>query len=320
MSTRERVLAALRAAGERGVSGEEVARALGVSRVAVAKHVAALRRVGYRIAAAPGAGYRLLEVPDLAVPWEVAPLVADPLWQRFEGGVETASTNDDARRLAEQGAVEGTVVVAARQHAGRGRFGRSWSSPHGGVYLSCVLRPGVSPAETGPLPLVIALGIARALDALGAGRCRLKWPNDVYLGDGKVAGVLLEMSAEADAVRWVVAGFGVNVVRPDEPPPGAAYVRDRVAGVSVPAVAAACLDHVASAYRAWLSDGFDCMRGEYERRLLNVRQEVVILDVAGVPRAAGLLKGVDRAGRLVLEGDAGELPVASGEVSLRRAR
>lgn len=319
MSTREHVLAALREAGERGVSGEELAHALGVSRVAVAKHVSALRELGYRIAAAPGVGYRLLEAPDLALPWEVGPLVTDPLWHRFEGGVATGSTNDDARRLAEQGAAEGTVVVAARQQAGRGRFGRSWSSPEGGAYVSCVLRPAVSPAETGPLSLVIALGIARGLDALGAGPCAVKWPNDVFIGAGKVAGVLLEMSAEADAVRWVVAGFGVNVARPGEPVPGAAYVRDRVAGVLVPEVAAACLDAVASAYRAWLSEGFDGVREEYERRLLSVGQEVVILDVTGAERAAGVLKGVDRAGRLLLDSEAGELAVASGEVSLRRS-
>ena len=113
MTTREAVLAALRAAGATGLSGEALAQSLGVSRVAIGKHVAALREAGYEIEADPGVGYRLISVPDGPLPAEVAPLLADASWMVLTGGGETGSTNDDARALAREGAPEGTVVLAS---------------------------------------------------------------------------------------------------------------------------------------------------------------------------------------------------------------
>ena len=147
MTTRDAVLAALRDAGPAGVSGERLARELGVSRVTVGNHVGALREAGYEIEASPGTGYRLVAAPDLPLPSEVRPLLTQGFWTRLEGGGATASTNDDARRLARDGAPEGTVVLASEQTGGRGRLGRAWSSPVGGAYLSAVLRPTVAPAE-----------------------------------------------------------------------------------------------------------------------------------------------------------------------------
>ncbi|HET6352558.1 MAG TPA: HTH domain-containing protein, partial [Coriobacteriia bacterium] len=158
MSLRSDILAALRFAGPAGVSGEAIARESRVSRVAIAKHIAALREIGYAIDARPGEGYVLTSAPDLVIPAEVAPLLRDSLWVRVEGDVTVGSTNDEARSLAVAGAAEGTVVVASVQTAGRGRLGRQWESPAGGAYLSAVLRPPVAAIELAPLPLVIALG------------------------------------------------------------------------------------------------------------------------------------------------------------------
>lgn len=329
MSTRERVLSALRDAGESGISGEELAGALGVSRVAVGKHVTALRDLGYDVHATPGSGYRLLQAPDAAYPWEVEPLVREELWLRpFGGGPSTASTNDDARTLAEQGAREGTVVVAARQQAGRGRFGRVWSSPEGGAYVSVVLRPAVAPADAGTLALVVALGIAEGLEALGV-PARLKWPNDVKSPDGKLAGVLLEMSAEADAVRWIVAGFGLNVARPaqagDSSTPNGpgferrqvAYVRDYAPDVAVGAAAAACLDGVARCYAKWLGGGFMSLVADYERRSVLTGERVVVSNALGAAQASGVVRGVDGEGRLLVDTGGAVEAVTSGEITLR---
>lgn len=316
MTTREYVLGALRNAGEVGMSGEHLAGLLGVSRVAVAKHVAALRDLGYEIVATPGTGYQLVASPDRAFPWEVSLHVRNPYWQRFEGGLETVSTNDDARALALAGVPEGTVVVAARQAGGRGRFGRAWSSPEGGAYVSFVLRPVVAPAEAGPLALVVALGIAQGLETVGI-HAGLKWPNDVQTGEGKLAGVLLEMSAEADTITWVVAGFGLNVVRPADPRPEAAYVRDLVPGVGVAEAAAACLDGIAEVYAMWLGEGFSQLMGDYEARSTLTGERVVVSDAMGTVRVSGVVSGVDAGGRLLVEGDEGTVSVASGEVTLR---
>ncbi len=316
MNTRQHVLDAIRAAGAAGLSGERLAGMLGVSRVAVGKHVAALRDLGYVIDAAPGAGYTLVSAPDRAFPWEVARFVHNPYWRTFEGGLSTVSTNDDARALALAGAEEGTVVVAARQEGGRGRFGRAWASPEGGAYVSCVMRPPVAPVEAGPLALVVALGIARGLETIGV-TTRLKWPNDVKAEGRKLAGILIEMGAEGDLVSWVVAGFGLNVVRPDEPLPHAAYVHDYAPKVGVAEAAGSCLDGITEVYAAWLAEGFTQLLGDYEARSVLTGQHVVVRNALGMVRVSGVARGIDAAGRLLVERDGTTVAVASGEVTLK---
>lgn len=318
LTTRAAVAAALADAGGQGVSGEALAREFGVSRVAVGKHVAALRELGFAIHAEPRVGYRIVSAPDLCIPETVTPLVRDPLWVRCEGGAETGSTNDDAKRLARAGAPAGTVVVAARQTGGRGRFGRVWSSPEGGAYLSAVLRPATSPTGVAPLSLVAALGVARALGRLGCD-AGLKWPNDVWLGDvrtgGKLAGVLLEMAAEADTVEWVVIGCGVNVAPSDVP--GSACVRDVVSGARIPDVAAAVLDELAAVVRRFVADGFGPLAEEYRRRGVLWGEPVVVRDATGATVAEGTAESVDETGALLVRDTGGVRAVAAGEVTLR---
>lgn len=316
MSTRQRVLAELRDAGHEGVSGERLAGLLGISRVAVGKHVGTLRRLGYDIEAVPGMGYRLMAAPDLAIPCEVGPHVTDGFWVDFKGAPETGSTNDDAKALAEAGAPEGTVVVAACQTSGRGRFGREWSSPEGGAYVSFVLRPPVAPADAGALSLVVAMGIARGLESLGV-PARIKWPNDLKVDDRKIAGVLLEMSAETGFIRWVVGGFGLNVSSCLQSSTGSTCVRDFAPEVSVAQAAAACLDGVAASYREWCTGGFGVMLTEYAERSSLTGQNVTVSDAFGEVRVRGVVTGVDEGGHLLVDAGDGPVAVSSGEVTLR---
>ncbi|HEX5521452.1 MAG TPA: biotin--[acetyl-CoA-carboxylase] ligase, partial [Longimicrobiaceae bacterium] len=132
---------------------------------------------------------------------------------------ETDSTNDVARALGAAGAPAGTVVLADAQRAGRGRAGRAWQSPPGlGVWLSLLLR-GASLPEPTLLPLLVGLGAARALDGvLGAGRVQIKWPNDLLVGDRKLAGVLAEADLGSAGGPAVVVGIGINVNWPDTLP------------------------------------------------------------------------------------------------------
>lgn len=314
MSTRESVLAALRRQPG-GLSGELLASELGVSRVAVSKHVSALRSEGYEIEARAGEGYRLVSSPDEATPFEVAPLVRSGFWTRFDGGRVLPSTNDRARELARDGAEEGTVVLAASQSAGRGRLGRTWESPGGGVYCSMILRPGIAPAQAGPLALVVGLGVARGLAALGA-KPMLKWPNDVWLRGRKVAGILLEMSAEHDRIDWIVAGVGLNVGVPLGVP-GAAGLRDTLPDCRTAEAAAAMLDGVAAAYADWRRIGFAGLAEEYASLDALASESVTVSTATGEALAAGVAQGVDPGGRLlVLDGDT-IVPVFAGEVTLR---
>lgn len=311
---RTAIAVALAQAGERGVSGEALAEQLGISRVAVNKQVNALRALGYRIHSAPHLGYRLLETPDLCMPETVAPLLTDPLWRACEGGAEVGSTNTEAKALAAAGAPEGTVVVAARQRAGRGRFGRVWESPGGGAYVSCVLRPPVAPVATAPLSLVVAVGASRALAALGV-PVRLKWPNDLQADGRKLGGILLEMSAEADRVEWVVVGCGVNVAPGDSE--GAACVREFAPEARVAEVAARVLDGIAAAYAEYLHFGFSAMHAEYEARLVLLGRQVVGRDAFGGEIAQGEAIGIAPDGSLILRTAAGDVHLRSGEVTLR---
>jgi BirA family transcriptional regulator, biotin operon repressor / biotin---[acetyl-CoA-carboxylase] ligase len=310
------ILKALRAAAPDAVSGERLAEDLGVSRVAVGKRVGALRDRGYAIEAAPGLGYRLLSAPDLPLPAEVTPLLHTPRWSRLTGGGSTGSTNDDAKLLARQGAREGAVVLASQQTSGRGRLGREWMSPEGGVYFSGVLRPPLAPGDVAPLSLAAGVGIARGLATLGCD-VSLKWPNDVYLGDRKLAGVLLEMSAEAESVEWVVCGCGVNVRRGEAALREAAYLEDAGPAPRLAEVAAACLDGLAGAYEAFVAEGFAALRAEYEARSWLTGREVTVRDAGGAVRAAGRVAAVDQSGRLVVDGPDGPVAVTAGEVTLK---
>lgn len=316
MSTRSAVLSALRSGGGTGISGQHLADSLGISRVAVGKHVSALREAGYVIDARPGEGYRLISAPDVPLPLEVAPLLHDAFWLRVEGAAETGSTNDDARALARAGEPEGVAVVAGRQRSGRGRLGRDWVSPSGGVYLSAILRPPVAPIELGPLPLVVAVGVARGLSALGA-KPLVKWPNDVFLAGGKVAGVLLEMSAETDSVTWVIAGVGVNVRPAGDLPVTAAHLTDEAPSVTAPAVAASVLDGISGAYRQWRTEGFGALRAEFVAGHLLQGEAVSVRDLSGRTVAQGVVAGVDETGRLLLQHEGGLTPISSGDVTLR---
>lgn len=120
------------------------------------------------------------------------------------------STNSTAKELAVAGAEEGTVVIARIQQQGRGRFDRVWQSPEGGMYLSLVLRPKISPEKLSLLPFVAALTVAKTMDSFGL-HTTIKWPNDVLANGKKIAGILLESEVEGRSIRYVVVGVGINL-------------------------------------------------------------------------------------------------------------
>jgi BirA family biotin operon repressor/biotin-[acetyl-CoA-carboxylase] ligase len=181
------------------------------------------------------------------------------------------------------------------------------------VYASADLRPHLPPGALGSLALVVSLGVARGLERFGVA-AGLKWPNDVVIGGGKVAGVLMELAAEADTVEWLVVGCGINVATPVHA--GAASVRAVAPGAGVADVAAAVLDEIAAAYRSFLTDGFDPVADEYRQRGTLWGREVVVRDAYGVTVAAGTAETVDGTGALVVRDTEGAHAVVAGEVTL----
>lgn len=192
------------------VSGPALARELGVSRAAVWKTVELLRREGYSIEGEPRKGY-VLAGHDLLSPYEIRRGLGTAVLGREVACLEeVGSTNDLAKARAAEGAAEGLVVVAAHQTGGKGRLGRTWASPEGGVWLSVLLRPRLAPERAPVLALAAGVAVARALKGLYGLDARLKWPNDIVVGGKKVSGVLTEMGAELGRLDYVVIGVGVN--------------------------------------------------------------------------------------------------------------
>ncbi|MFQ5809727.1 MAG: biotin--[acetyl-CoA-carboxylase] ligase [Armatimonadota bacterium] len=212
MSARDRILQALRGADDH-VSGGQLASDLGVSRSAVWKHVQRLRSEGYAIEARPRRGYCLRGPRDVLTPEAIAPhLRTATIGRHIEHREVTGSTMDDARALAQEGAAEGTVVIAELQTGGRGRRGREWLSPRScGITASIILRPPIPPSMAQHTSLLAALGAAAGVREATGAPVGVKWPNDVVLGEKKLGGVLIELMAEADRIRAAIVGMGLNV-------------------------------------------------------------------------------------------------------------
>ncbi|MBM3644692.1 MAG: biotin--[acetyl-CoA-carboxylase] ligase [Alphaproteobacteria bacterium] len=224
------------------------------------------------------------------------------------------STNDYAADLAAGGAAEGTVVWARQQTGGRGRRGRTWASPVGNLYCSTVLRPACAPIRAAELGFVAALAVA---DLVPEGRgVRVKWPNDVLVDGGKVAGILLETSVSGSGlVDHVVAGIGVNVAEA----PSAADMRYPAAllGGTVETALQALAAALARRLAQWRRAGFGAVRADWLERAGPVGGpvDVRLADELLTGRFAGL----DEDGALLVETDAGRRRIVSGELLARAA-
>jgi len=224
------------------------------------------------------------------------------------------STNDEAGRLADGGAPEGTVVWAREQQGGRGRRGRAWASPPGNLYSSTVLRPDCPAARAAELGFVAALAVG---DLVPSGRAvRLKWPNDVLVDGGKIAGILLESAvSQSGHVQHVVAGIGINVSfapqLPDMRYPGAAL------GGTVEAALEALTAGLAARLAQWRRDGFESIRTAW---LAQAGPLGATVDVRlGDGLASGRFAGLDLDGALLLDTADGPRRIVSGELLGRTA-
>jgi len=225
------------------------------------------------------------------------------------------STSDEAKRLAEAGADEGTLVWALEQEAGRGRRGRAWVSPPGNLYLSLVLRPRTMPGEAAQLGFAAALAVAEAcarflpLDA--ALLC--KWPNDVLLRGAKVAGLLLESHAGERGVAWLVLGIGVNLA---SHPEGTEFPATSLAAAGATVTPAAMLPILAERllawYETWRGQGFAPVRAAWLARAYGLGTPIR----ARLAEAefGGRFVGLDERGMLLLDGADGRRTIAAAEI------
>lgn len=249
---------------------------------------------------------------------------ADTILKLSKSGVavevvrETGSTNADLMARASQLDAP-LLLVAENQTAGRGRAGRSWlSSPEGSLTFSLAWRFEGGPQALSGLPLAIGVALAETLGTLGQ-QVQLKWPNDLLKDGDKLAGILVETQSAPGGGVWCVIGIGLNLLMPDEME---AQLGRSAAGMPWLArmgrdeLMAALLDGLAAALREFTASGFAAFSARWNLRHAWQGQTVILLDNGAVLHE-GRAAGVDDSGRLLLDTDAGRIPILAGDVSLR---
>lgn len=319
---KSRILSKLRNA-EGYVSGQDLCEEFGVSRTAVWKAVNQLKEEGYEIEAVHNKGYRLLGWPDVISADEVKSRLSTS-WAgcqvRYFDTLD--STNICAKRLAEEGAPNGTLVIADRQTAGRGRRGRQWETPKGtAIAMTILIRPDLRPEKASMLTLVMGMAVAKALNELLNLQCRIKWPNDVVLDGKKICGILTEMSTEINVINYVVIGCGINANITDFPE----ELKDKAMSlctavgheVNRAEVIQHCLEYLEKYYDIFEQAGdMSLLLDEYNSMLVSVGSEVCVLETSGEYR--GISEGINEAGELLVRREAGRVEkVYAGEVSVR---
>ncbi len=306
------------------VSGQAIADTLGVSRTAVWKQLNKLGEFDLELESVKGRGYRIpggIELLDEARVRSGMQSRAQALLQRLDLCEDIQSTNAEALAALGAGAGRGYVCSAERQSAGRGRRGRAWASPFArNLYVSAVWEYTQGAAALEGLSLAVGVAVARALERAGVKGTRLKWPNDVLFDGAKLGGILLEMSGDAAGPCQVVVGIGLNVDMPDSAAQhiDQAWTDLRRAGGEVGrnALLGLLLDELLPLLADFESGGFAPWRDAWQGLDAYANRPVILS--TGSQRSAGIARGVDERGALLLETASGDVqPVYGGEVSLR---
>lgn len=320
MTTKEQLFTLLEARQGNFVSGEELAETLQLSRAAVSKAMKQLRQEGYAIEAVTNRGYRLSGECDILSEQGVKKHLNQDYQITFAPSV--GSTNTVLRALAEQGAPEGTVVIADEQTGGRGRMGRVFYSPAGsGIYLSLLLRPvNTDPRQTVTLTAAAAVALCQAIEAVSKKSPQIKWVNDIFLNGRKICGILSEAAfgLESGAPEYVVVGVGINAYTPEGGFPqelaeiaGALWERPVPGGKN--RLAAEFVNHFWKLYTAGDPAAF---LEDYRRRSLVVGKDITV--IAGGKETPARALGIDESCRLLVRYKSGETAALSyGEVRIK---
>lgn len=304
------------------VSGQELCNKFGVSRTAVWKAINQLKENGYEIEAVQNKGYHLLSAPDIMDKTELESIHATE-WAGCEiyyfDSID--STNTKAKELAEEGHPSGTLVVADRQTAGKGRRGRSWESPTGiGIFMTLMLKPEINPNNASMLTLVAAMATTRAIRRVTGVSAMIKWPNDIVMNGKKVCGILTEMSAQFDYINHIVIGIGINVHNEDFPEEiaktASSLYLESGQHIHRASLIEAFLEEFEDVYAEYLkTEDMEGLQKEYDAMLVNRGRQVRVLD----PKEPfeGKAMGITKKGELIVDTWESRKLVSSGEVSVR---
>ena len=305
------------------ISGQELCNKFGVSRTAIWKVMKQLKEAGYNIEAQQNKGYHIVSAPG---GMDAAELKS--IWKPKWVGCEILyfdsidSTNTKAQELAEKGYPSGTLVVADKQIAGKGRRGRNWESPSGcGIFMTLMLKPDINPNNASMLTLVSALAVAKALADITGKDAKIKWPNDIVIDGRKVCGILTEMSAQFDYINNIVIGIGINVNNssfPEEISATASSLRLLSGGKKYrrAEIIEKIMEYFEKYYSIFLeTEDLSALVNEYDAMLVNMKKQVKVLD----PKEPfeGKAMGITKTGELIVDTWESRKLVSSGEVSVR---
>ena len=315
------ILAALR--GQDFVSGQELCEKLNISRTAVWKRIRQLQEAGYVIEAVTNRGYRMVGCPDILAEDEIGSRLRTRWAGRPVRCFQTiTSTNEYARKMGEEGAAQGLLVLADEQTAGKGRAGRRWATPPGAnIAMTLLLRPQLPPDRIAMVTLVMGMAVTKACRMLYDLPAGIKWPNDVAVKGKKLSGTLTELSAELTRVNYIVIGTGINVNQlsfPEE-------IKDLATSLQLELGRECSRSELIAETMYWFEQYYEAflqtrdmsgLKEEYESMLLNLNREVRVLDPAGA--YTGTARGIDELGQLLVDRENGEqVRIYAGEVSVR---
>ncbi len=322
-STKSKILTLLEENRGQTLSGSDIAKKLNISRSAVWKGIEELRKEGYEIHAATNRGYSLAESSDLLSAEGISLWLTNPAITKDSIHIykSIGSTNQEAKKAAVAGAGHGTVILAEEQTEGRGRRGRSFFSPKGkGIYMSVILRPQGTAEEAVLTTTAAAVAVSRAISQVLEIETRIKWVNDIFVGDQKVCGILTEAVSDfqTGTIESLILGIGVNVTTskksfPDDIRKTAGSLLPTQSSVSRNRLAAAILDELFK-----LVDRLDSedIMNEYRARNFVPGKQITVHCGNEIYDAKAL--DIDSKGGLVIQKSDGSIhTLRSGEVTIR---
>ena len=193
------------------LSGQDLSDVLRISRVAVWKHIKKIQELGYNVESKQKLGYKLISNSELLLPWEITSnLKTKVIGKQAYYFDSIDSTQNQALKMAQDITKDGTIIVAAKQTGGKGRDGRKWISPKGGIWISIILHPKFDISITTLFPIASSLALSLAIEKIFSVKPELKWPNDLTIKGKKVAGMLVDVSLESNRIENLVLGVGIN--------------------------------------------------------------------------------------------------------------
>lgn len=325
MTTKEAVLQALRSCSGQYISGEELSTQLNVSRTSIWKAIKALREEGHTIEAATNNGYMLIHNNRRLTESEIRQGLSENN-RNIEIHVydSVTSTNSEAKRLALEGAADGTLVVSGQQTAGRGRLGRSFYSPKEGIYLSVIIRPRFDVSKSVLITCAAAVAVAESVKEIAGKDARIKWVNDVYVDDRKVCGILTEgiTDFESGQIEAVIIGIGVNTDVSNFPDDlkriAGAVDGDYSASELAGAIASRTIDYAHTIEERTFIDSYRSMSTVIGKKITVYKGQYKLNPEDEIEGVTAEVKNIDNDGRLIVVYEDGtEEALSSGEITIR---